>query len=261
MRVATPSRNARSWVTTITLPLKPRSSSSSQAIESRSRWLVGSSSSSTSGTATSACASATRFFVPPDRSPMRARAVEVELRQGRLDALLPVPGVERLDAGLQRVEVDAFGMLLVALAHVARLGDAFADRVEHARRRVEHRLLRHVADAQALGQLQQAVVELLEAGDDLQQRRLAGAVAADEAEPLAGLERERRAVEQRDVAVREMGVGDGEDGHAIGSDEKQRDAGSSSRRAARRRRTGRLSAARPRARRGTSRRRRSRSAR
>ena len=62
----------------------------------------------------------------------RARAVEVQLRQRRLDALLPVPGVERLDPRLQRVEVDALGVRLVALAHDARLGDALADRVEHA---------------------------------------------------------------------------------------------------------------------------------
>ena len=48
-------------------PLKATSSSSSQVIASRSRWLVGSSRNSTSGLATSARASATRFFVPPDR--------------------------------------------------------------------------------------------------------------------------------------------------------------------------------------------------
>mmetsp|Transcript_5514 Transcript_5514/g.13281 ORF Transcript_5514/g.13281 Transcript_5514/m.13281 type:complete len:82 (-) Transcript_5514:4552-4797(-) len=36
---------------------------------SRSRWLVGSSSSSTSGWATSARPNATRFFRPPDRLP------------------------------------------------------------------------------------------------------------------------------------------------------------------------------------------------
>jgi hypothetical protein len=71
MRVHTASRKARSCVISTTLPGKPRSSSSSQAIESRSRWLVGSSSSSTSGTATSERASATRFFMPPDSSPMR----------------------------------------------------------------------------------------------------------------------------------------------------------------------------------------------
>ena len=93
------------------------------------------------------------------------------------------------------------------------LGHAFADDVEHAVRRLEQRLLRHVADAQALRHLQQPVVELLQPGQHLQQRGLAGAVAADQAEALAGLERERRAVEQRDMAVGQVGVGEGQDGH------------------------------------------------
>ena len=62
--------------------------------------------------------------MPPESSPISALAVEVQLRQRRLDPLLPVPGVERLDPGLQGVEVVAGGVRLVALAHHARLGDA-----------------------------------------------------------------------------------------------------------------------------------------
>ena len=145
------SRKARSWVISTTLPRKPLSSSSSQAIESRSRWLVGSSSSSTSGTATSACASATRFLVPPESSPIARAPSRCSCAQRRLDPLLPVPGVERLDA-----------------RSAARRGrrPARAPRSARARSRasatpsptasntdmpgVEHRLLRHVADAQAL---------------------------------------------------------------------------------------------------------------
>lgn len=72
MRVAMRSRKLRSWVIVITLPLKAISSSSSHSMESRSRWLVGSSSNRTSGRATRAWASATRLRVPPDRLPTRA---------------------------------------------------------------------------------------------------------------------------------------------------------------------------------------------
>ena len=43
---------------------------SNQVIESKSKWLVGSSSNSTSGWVTRACASATRFLVPPESVPM-----------------------------------------------------------------------------------------------------------------------------------------------------------------------------------------------
>ena len=150
MRVATASRNARSWVTTMTLPAKPTSSSSSQAIESRSRWLVGSSRSSRSGTATSTHARATRFFIPPESSAIVRAPCEMQSRQRRLDALLRVPRVERLDPRLQLVEVDPFGMRLVGVAQRARLGDTFADRIEHDAGAVELRLLRDVADAQAL---------------------------------------------------------------------------------------------------------------
>ena len=61
--------------------------------------------------------------------------------------------------------------------------------------------------------LQLAVVERDRAGEDAEQRRLAGAVAADEADALAVLQRERGAVEERQVAVGELGVGEGEEGH------------------------------------------------
>jgi hypothetical protein len=171
----------------------------------------------------------------------------VEVRQRRLDALLPVPGVERFDSRLQGIEVDALRMGLVGVADDARLGDALADRVEHDAGIVEQRLLRHVADPQALRLLQEAVVELLQAGDDLEQRRLAGAVAADQADALARLERQRRAVEQGDVAEGEVGVGEGKDGHGRKAAQARRSRFSLRRACAR-------------ARRRTSRRRRSRSA-
>jgi hypothetical protein len=60
-----------------------------------------------------------------------AAAVQVQLGQGGVHPLLPVPGVQRLDAGLQRVQVDAVGMVFIGLAHRARLGHALAHRVEH----------------------------------------------------------------------------------------------------------------------------------
>jgi len=106
-------------------------------------------------------------------------------------------------------------VLLVALSQLARFGDTEAHGVEHGGRDVEIGLLGDIADAQALSELQQAVVELLEPGDDLQQRRLARAIAADEAQSLAGLEREAGVVEQGDVAVGEMSVGEGEDSHEM----------------------------------------------
>ncbi len=69
-------------------------------------------------------------------------------------------------------------------------------------------------DLQAVGLLQLAVVERDRAGEDAEQRGLARAVSSDQADALAGLHRERGAVEERQVAVVQLGVGEGEERHA-----------------------------------------------
>ena len=216
MRVATASRKARSWVISITLPLKPRSSSS-QPVDGVEVEVVG-------GLVEQqhvghgdqrlrqrhALLHAARQARRPSRAPSRCRRCSVVV-----DALLPGPAVQRLDARLQRVEVVAVGVRLVALrAARLRLGHAFADGVEHAvrRRRTAAPAARSTMRRPCV-HLQQAVVELLQPGQDLQQRGLAGAVAADQADALAGLEREGGAVEQRHMAEGEVGVGEGQDGH------------------------------------------------
>jgi len=57
-------------------------------------------------------------------------------------------------------------------------------------------------------QLQQAVIEFFDAGEDFQQRGLARAIAADEAYTLANFQRERSAIEQGHVAESKMRIGD-----------------------------------------------------
>jgi uncharacterized DUF497 family protein len=59
-------------------------------------------------------------------------------------------------------------------------------------------------DLQAVLLLQLAVVEREPATDDAEQRGLAGAVAADQADALAAVDRERGAVEERQLAVGEL---------------------------------------------------------
>src|SRR6185503_11865574 len=58
-----------------------------------------------------------------------------------------------------------------------------------------------------------AVVERRRAGDRGEERGLAGAVPADEADPLARLEREGRTIEERQVAVSERSGEDGQKRH------------------------------------------------
>ncbi len=112
--------------------------------------------------------------------------------QRLVDAALPVPAAERLQARLQAIHlvvVDAV-VVLELLARLLGLAHAFADRVEHGDTRLELRLLRDVGAAQAALHLQHAVVGLVDAGEDLEHARLAGAVAPDQGDALGGLERE-----------------------------------------------------------------------
>jgi len=100
-----------------------------------------------------------------------------------------------------------FGQHRLLLAHAGRHG------VEHGHGRVEHRFLFDVGDLDALLHDQQAVVEFGAPRDHLQQRRFAGAVAADEADALAGLEGKISVVEQRHVAEGQLGGREGNDSH------------------------------------------------
>ena len=107
-------------------------------------------------------------------------SVEVQSLQGLIDALLPGPAAQRFEPRLQGVQIVVGSVRLVARAQPARLGHAFGDGVEHRHARRERRLLRDVDAARAALHLQQAIVELLQARQDLQQRGLAGAVAPDQ---------------------------------------------------------------------------------
>ena len=190
----------------MTLPLKSTSSSSSQAIESRSRWLVGSSSSSTSGLATSAWASATRFLVPPDSEPTMAslsRCRRCRVSSTRCSQFQPSSASI---SDLQGVQVGMLVGRQVLLDHVpgpARPALAAMKTVACGSRLGS---CGDVGDAQVLLQLQGAVVGFFQSGQDFEQRGLAGAVAADQADALAGFQRKIRVVQQGDVPKSELSV-------------------------------------------------------
>ena len=173
------SRNQRSWQITSTQPANSSSASSSARSVSTSRSLDGSSSSST--------------LAPGDQ---RLRQVQpAALAAGELADLLLLVGALEVEAA----EVGARGHLeladgedvgaagdvlphrLVALERVARLVD-----VGHLHRRPDRDL---------------AAVGLFLAGDHAEQRRLAGAVRADDADDRAGRHLEAQVVDQQPVAV------------------------------------------------------------
>ena len=194
MRVATASMKARSCETSTSAPRQPPSSACSQAMASRSRWLVGSSSSRTSG-----CG----------HQRLRQRDALLRAARERADVAAPAPGAGAAgsrrhaaprssrraprSARLQRVEVVAGGVRLVAL----RAARAPRPRLRR-RRRTRWRRRRTAAPAARRSGRRPCCTcsvpssALLETGQDLQQRRLAGAVAADQRDTLAGLEREAR---------------------------------------------------------------------
>ncbi len=84
-------------------------------------------------------------------------------------------------------------------------GERLDHHLLHRLPRREHRVLRHVADPRPLASDALAGVRLLAAGDDAQQRGLAGAVGADQAHVIAGGEGEAQPLE--DGAATE-GLGD-----------------------------------------------------
>ncbi len=88
------------------------------------------------------------------------------------------------------------GGVLRLIQQARALGVGGEHRIEDALL-AARRLLRHVADARVARHGDRAHVGRKLAGDDLQERRLAGAVAADEADLVAGRDAGRRAFEDR----------------------------------------------------------------
>ena len=189
MRVATRSRNARSWVMTIAAGcLSSRSSSS--VMPSMSRWLVGSSSRSRSGSSANARASAARLRSPPDADAGSQRFVEPEAMQEFDEPRFDAPTV----ALVVRV--------LVVGGEIAAQRQALAQR----RCRGQLRFLFDQHDTQSIAQLAGSPPSRsARARDDVEQRRLAGAVAADETDALAVVKREVGAVQQGMQAEGEFG--------------------------------------------------------
>ena len=147
------------------------SSPSSHSMVGRSRWLVGSSSSRMSGEGASTRASAARRASPPETCAGSSSPCSPSCSTQIARLIMVVAGAEAgLDIGQRRLVV------------------------------AEIRLLRQIADGGAGLHEAAAAVGLDQAGGDLQQRRFAGAVAADQADALARRHRQLDARQQRRAA-------------------------------------------------------------
>ena len=105
-----------------------------------------------------------------------------------IDLAVEIPQARGLDLVLQLGHLVGglvgivHRQLVVAIEDRLLLGDAFHHVLAHGLGRVELRLLLEIADARALGDPGLAVIFLVDAGHDPQQRRLAGAVDAEHAD-------------------------------------------------------------------------------
>ena len=111
------------------------------------------------------------------------------VRHRHLHLVVDVPEVLRVDDRLEALHlggrlrvVEVAAEVLVALDHRLRLRDALLHDLAHGLRVVKLRLLRQVAHLRPLRDLARAEDVRVETGEDLQQRRLARAVAADHAD-------------------------------------------------------------------------------
>ena len=185
---------------------------SSHATDSASRWFVGSSRSSRSGVASSSRHSATRRRSPPESFVTSASA------GGRRSASIAYSTfVSRFHASAASIWAWRRGELVGGLVGVvggelveaveqrARPRDAVLDVAAHVLGLVEVRLLLEQADGR-VGREHRVAAEVgVAAGHDVQHRRLAGAVVAEDADLRAGQERERDVLEHRLVGRERLG--------------------------------------------------------
>ena len=204
MRVTTASRKKRSCETRMTACGYALRYSSSQLRASRSRWLVGSSSSSRFGWPSSSLASAMRICQPPENVSVgrsKSRGLEAEALQHRrglqLDAVAVVqrgsdPADRCSGAASRRARPPgSTGRRAAPRARASRPSspssspNALRRFLEDGAAGVGEAVLRQVADGQRRRLEDGARVGLVEPGHHPQQRGLAGAVRAAQADALA----------------------------------------------------------------------------
>ena len=179
--VQTASRNHRSWVTTTSAPRRPSRWRASQSMPATSRWLVGSSRTSRSAGRTSSAASATRRRSPPDIGPTGWSSPRCGM---------PRPSRIAADAGVA-------GPLVLGAETLgrARRCRCTTSRTVASGAKVEG--LRQGGDPQVAALGDPARRRAPRPGEQPQQRRLAGAVEADHADPVGVVEAERDVGQQR----------------------------------------------------------------
>ena len=139
-------------------------------------------------------------------------AVEVEPIQRLIYPLLPVPAVLRFNGILQHVQVSLSGAVGVDHGDYARHADAHY--LKYSGVQIQCGFLRNECHTQVLLKLQQAVIGTFEPGENSEQRRLAGSVAADQADAFRRFKGETGLVKQGDMAKSQLRIDQGNKGHS-----------------------------------------------
>ena len=211
------SSSTRSCETSSTAPGKRASQVSSHSVASRSRWLVGSSSSSRSGAANSAVARATRMRQPPENSSTgRACAASSKPRPARMAAARAGAASAPIARRRSWISASRMGGAVSASVSRARRSGSPCSTVSSSDGVARGGLLGDGGDAGAGGEADVSAVQRHFAGDGAQQGGLAGAVAADQADAAALVHREVGTVQDGASAKADGGAGDDEDGHGGG---------------------------------------------
>ena len=150
---------------------------------------------------------------------------QVEPRDDPLDALLEAPAVAFLEVVLQaaeafeprrgRVAGDLDGGMVILGHERGEIAEPFRHHIEHRLRRRQRHVLHQPRD-----RMPGCRQTLPRSGcdrsiDNLQQRGFAGAVAADQRNPFARLDLERRVFEQWKVTVGDGDAVENDEGHRI----------------------------------------------
>ena len=132
--------------------------------------------------------------------------VQVQALQRLFYPLLPVPGVISLNLGLQRIQVFALAASQIALANCNHFSQTIGSRLKNRVLRIQVRLLSHISNTNLVLNLKLTVIRFGQAAQNLEQRRLASAIAADQTDAFAGFQGEIGVVQQGHVPERQLSV-------------------------------------------------------
>ncbi len=164
---------------------------------------------------------------PPlhSRRKLGKRGVRVELEplDRMLDLPLELPGALGIERGVQPIELvrrgghSPGGVLPNAGQKRSLLAQTIGDNVEDGLEAAAGHFLRQPRHAQSGRAFDDAGIGSEVSGEELQQRRLPGSIAAHQADPLAGVDFQVDSVEQRGSTVAEREIASENPSHRVGT--------------------------------------------